>query len=262
MRARFRQTLISPAFLGSCLALTLGATIGLCSLSGVAAEPLQPVPEVGTLPANGVTYTSGECYGPECSGPQCYGPGCHLWPHHLGLVGHDYYSPLSHALFYEGKMYSPDYGWGIPMKYPMDRMAVQYLRYWPQTWYGMPRPPGPAPRFPMVYQPTDTTQLGYYYQRVPMWLPNHAMIPPPPSPAQWHRREDYATHYQHFPANWAYPSCRVGQYSTGYGYGAYSSVPYGISQQVTPQQAQAARQAAEKARAAEADKKRPLKANL
>ena len=39
---------------------------------------------------------------------------------------------------------------------------------------------------PMVYQPTDTTQLGYYYQHVPFWQPMPNRLPPRPIPAQWH----------------------------------------------------------------------------
>ncbi len=34
--------------------------------------------------------------------------------------------------------------------------------------------------------PTDTTQLGYYYQKVPTWVPVPGMIPPPPQPEEWH----------------------------------------------------------------------------
>ena len=35
--------------------------------------------------------------------------------------------------------------------------------------------------------PTDTTQLGYYYQTVPRWHPNPNMVPPAPNPRQWHQ---------------------------------------------------------------------------
>jgi hypothetical protein len=38
---------------------------------------------------------------------------------------------------------------------------------------------------PHIYMPTDTTQLGYYYQHAPAWTP----APPPgaPIPSHWHR---------------------------------------------------------------------------
>ena len=44
----------------------------------------------------------------------------------------------------------------------IDRDAVIYYRYWPQRFYGQPGY-RLAPSFPMVYMPTDTTQLGVYY---------------------------------------------------------------------------------------------------
>ena len=50
------------------------------------------------------------------------------------------------------------------MTVPVERDAVRYYTYWPAKWYGEP---GwrLAPSFPMVYMPTDTTQLGVYYVR-------------------------------------------------------------------------------------------------
>ncbi len=38
----------------------------------------------------------------------------------------------------------------------------------------------------MIYTPTDTTQLGYYYQRVPVWQRRNGMIPPVPHPEAFH----------------------------------------------------------------------------
>lgn len=89
------------------------------------------------------------------------------------------------------KYHWPDYGYARIQKNPIHRMPVQYYRYWPARWYGEPGS-GIAPhalRFPVIYTPTDTTQLGVYYQQVPQWLPNPAMLPPAPWPTQWHRRE-------------------------------------------------------------------------
>lgn len=90
-----------------------------------------------------------------------------------------------------GATHSPDYGWSRPVKYPIHRLAVEYQRYWPQNWYGLPGGgiAPTAPQFPQVYMPTDTTQLGYTYQRVPAWRPNPSMLPPMPWPTTWHRRE-------------------------------------------------------------------------
>lgn len=179
------------------LAVTMA--IGFCPRVTSAAEPLQPIPETGPIPANGTVYSQGGCPGGDC------GDGHH---HHAGWHDHHHYSPLSHALHYPyGRMHSPDTGWGRPMKYPVDRTPITYLRYWPQTWYGQPRPDGPVPTFPMVYTPTDTTQLGYYYQRVPQWQPNPAMVPPMPWPSQWNRRESSHTHYPPHWQRYTYQGC-------------------------------------------------------
>ncbi len=79
---------------------------------------------------------------------------------------------------------SPDHGYSPPAKYPLHRRGVQYNAYFPNQWYGTPGASyGSAP---MVYQPTDTTQLGYYYQHVPYWQPSPGMMPQRPVPAQWH----------------------------------------------------------------------------
>jgi hypothetical protein len=49
--------------------------------------------------------------------------------------------------------------------------------------YGTPLPYNPA-----VAVPTDTTQLGYYYNQVPTWQPKPNMIPGIPNPDSWHIR--------------------------------------------------------------------------
>jgi hypothetical protein len=80
---------------------------------------------------------------------------------------------------------SPDYGYSPPAKYPLHRRGVEYNTYFPNQWYGLPGG-GLAGGYPMVYQATDTTQLGFYYQHVPYWQPNPNMLPHRPVPAQWH----------------------------------------------------------------------------
>lgn len=87
--------------------------------------------------------------------------------------------------------YSPAHGWARPVPHPVVRYPVEYRRYWPAKWYGEPGG-GISPkarRYPTIYMPTDTTQLGFYYQVVPRWRPNPAMIPPAPWPPHWHSRE-------------------------------------------------------------------------
>jgi hypothetical protein len=80
---------------------------------------------------------------------------------------------------------SPDHGYSPPAKYPLHRRSVQYTTMFPNQWYGLPGSEL-AGGYPMVYQATDTTQLGYYYQHVPYWQPNRNMMPQRPVPAQWH----------------------------------------------------------------------------
>ena len=56
----------------------------------------------------------------------------------------------------------------------------------------------------MVYQPTDTTQLGFYYQHVPTWQPQPDRLPARPIPSQW---------------NIVPPPVSAAQFNHGYGYG-------------------------------------------
>ncbi len=79
---------------------------------------------------------------------------------------------------------SPDHGYSPPAKYPLHRRGVQYTSNFPNQWYGLPGSEL-AGGYPMVYQATDTTQLGFYYQHVPYWQPNRNMMPQRPVPAQW-----------------------------------------------------------------------------
>lgn len=89
-----------------------------------------------------------------------------------------------------GCNYSADHGWAPPSKTPVVRAPIRYQHYWPQHWYGQAqsRQTQSAPSYPTVYMPTDTSQLGFYYQQVPSWQPNPTMLPPPPWPARWHGR--------------------------------------------------------------------------
>lgn len=102
-----------------------------------------------------------------------------------------------HSLF--GEKYcshSADFGYSIPGKWPIQRRGVQYQQLFPYAWYGSPQWQG-GMAAPQVYQPTDTTQLGYYYQHVPFWQPQPNPLPARPVPAQWHRYAPavYASQY-------------------------------------------------------------------
>ncbi len=82
---------------------------------------------------------------------------------------------------------APGRGWCAPGKVPVVRERVSYWKYYPNYWSGYG--PGPAtPYHPMVYTPTDTAQLGFYYQHAPHWTAQPWRVPGPPHPAYWHNR--------------------------------------------------------------------------
>ncbi|GAB4148669.1 MAG: hypothetical protein Tsb009_22580 [Planctomycetaceae bacterium] len=167
-----------------------GSPTGVIRIS----DSISPIPEPNPLPgtvsqiktrqSNGnvqaITsgYVSGSC------GVGCGCESCQMERHRRACLLNAMINPWG------GCSHSPDHGWGYPQKYPIQRIPVTYRRYWPNRWYGQPGygPSKNAPRYPTVYMPTDTTQLGYYYQRVPQWRPNPAMLPPIPRPSQWHVR--------------------------------------------------------------------------
>jgi len=67
--------------------------------------------------------------------------------------------------------YQMNYGWGLPSS-RITRVPYGFPQYYPQqphTMAGSPQVHGEHP--PMVYWPTDTTQLGVYGRRVPHWSP-------------------------------------------------------------------------------------------
>ncbi len=153
--------------------------------------------EYHAMPAgHGVTGNCPECYG----GKHGYGSGCPDGK--CGLFKEHYCS------------HSPDHGWSIPGKWPIHRRGVQYTNFYPSQYAGMNGGTGSggnAPAYPMAYMPTDTTQLGFYYQHVPFWQPQPNPLPQRPVPAQWH-------HYA--PTVYASDWGRGSSYGTGYGYGA------------------------------------------
>lgn len=94
----------------------------------------------------------------------------------------------------------------LPSIHAVQRDPVLYQRWWPHRWYGMPGGgiAADAQRAPVVYIPTDTTQLGYYNQRVPYWTPRPGMYPTAaPDPTMLHNytrpplghRWYYGSHY-------------------------------------------------------------------
>jgi hypothetical protein len=80
---------------------------------------------------------------------------------------------------------SPDYGWSPPAKVPVRRSNVTYTNYGPNEWGSYAG--ASKKRASIIATPTDTTQLGYYYQHVPTWQPKN-ILPVPPHPRHWHTR--------------------------------------------------------------------------
>lgn len=94
-----------------------------------------------------------------CNGGGLFGCGCH----HGSASGHSWVRP--------------------PATWPLARTSNMYPYYWSPRLAGVApvAPPG-GMQFPMVYQPTDTTQMGYYYRSVPRWDYRPEMLPPAPAP--------------------------------------------------------------------------------
>jgi hypothetical protein len=127
-----------------------------------------PVPD----PGPGAPATTSA---PVANGAACDGAG-------VGVGGY---------LLGSGGWYNPTEGFRPYAGAPVYREAIAYQRYWPDKWYGEPGF-NLRPMFPQVYMPTDTTQQGFYYARVPQWMPNPNMYPPAPRPEDWHRHVVYA----------------------------------------------------------------------
>lgn len=156
-------------------------------------DAIRPIPEPQPLPIS-VTNTVGNS-GAVVQGGTVYYPSQGGYPNYGGI----HYWDRSAA-----RQVPP---WN-PRIYPIYRIPVEYVRYYPERWYGDPRRGYAAnqPYAPMVYQPTDTTQLGYYYQHVPSWQYNRSMLPAGPHPRQYH----------HFDFNWRSAAADRYGYPMGY----------------------------------------------
>lgn len=143
--------------------ISAGAPLAAQSPTEGVARVSDKAPATTVSTSSGGGYIEGDC-------PTCRTHGRHGCKH--GLFCDHYCS------------HSPDHGYSIPQKYPIHRRGVQYQTMFPNQWYGMPGSGFQAA--PMVYMPTDTTQLGYYYQHAPSWQPDPSRLPAKPIPAQWH----------------------------------------------------------------------------
>lgn len=66
-----------------------------------------------------------------------------------------------------------------PAVWPLARSSNTYQHYWAPQLVGAEVPPV---AYPMIYHPTDTTQLGFGYRHVPRWGYRPDMLPPAPVP--------------------------------------------------------------------------------
>jgi hypothetical protein len=165
------------------LAMTLvGLLVGAAHADDGGVIRISDSPPPGAAPTNGapaLPANAGPAPAAGIEGVPCDGGG----PVMEGDVGRCRLCGCLRAIL----AYDPARGFRPPDVAHIDREAVIYYRYWPQRFYGDPAW-RLTPSFPMVYMPTDTTQLGVYYARVPQWLPNPRMYPRPPRPAEWNRR--------------------------------------------------------------------------
>jgi len=117
-----------------------------------------------------------QCRGTRCAGGGCLGGGCYRpvagWYRDprdsevYSAVG--YNVPVAVPLPPVVK-YQYQYGWGLPAS-RLTRVVNSYQRYYPYeqfTQKGGRIPGGP----PVIYQPTDTTQQGFYSVHAPRWVP-------------------------------------------------------------------------------------------
>lgn len=171
----------------SILVIAAGAWVSL-PLAGLFAgdgSRLQPVPESQSVP------NAPHC--PHCQHGQGHAhpqsvQGAPVGHYHGGVQGYCPSCQQNNRVWGHGqRRLSPGTGWCAPGKIPVVRERVQYQQYYPHYWSG--NGPGPAvPHRPMVYTPTDTTQLGFYYQHAPSWTSQPWRVPGPPHPAYWHNR--------------------------------------------------------------------------
>ncbi|MCA9065796.1 MAG: hypothetical protein KDA96_22160 [Planctomycetaceae bacterium] len=133
----------------------------------------------------GLNYdpTSGCPFGLGCNGNSCLtnGGGWNGFPGYCNQCNQSCLARCCATKAY------PDAGWNPPVHLPVNRDGVWYQSYYPSAFYGNPGG-GFTNSYPQVYQPTDTTQLGYYYHKVPTWQTRPGMIPPAPNPRDYHLR--------------------------------------------------------------------------
>ncbi|WP_437206091.1 hypothetical protein [Planctomicrobium sp. SH664] len=185
---RIQRLLPTIVFGGLMLAFAVTASAqdwdnaGVVRVSDISPKGLEPIP-AGSTAAQSTCPTcqnQGVVNGAPCPNgcqEQCR-KDCHCSRCFRQMI--DWFNPHGMCTF------SPDHGFAPPVKRPIYRSPVVYRKQFPDSWTGNATPGVPGQALPSVYMPTDTTQLGYYYQHVPYWMPKPGAIPPAPRPADWH----------------------------------------------------------------------------
>jgi hypothetical protein len=167
-------------------------TDGSCTTGACAGEGCCVANGYGACGSNGVCC-NGSCNGWACDGNDCmvsaWNNFCTNWCAGTGCgpCAGSGCCLCAHLCQCCATKAAPDAGWNPPARLPVNRDGIWYQNYWPQAWYGNPGG-GFVSNYPTVYQPTDTTQLGFSYAKVPTWRPRPGMIPPAPRPSAFHHR--------------------------------------------------------------------------
>ena len=153
---------------------------------------------------NGMCDANGNCYGGNCYGAngycdscngKCKGGRCNMrttfrafgldWCHPCGPIGRAarWNVPGAKTICWCCKTKAfPDSGWAPPARIPVNNGCNNGFA----SWYGNSGPYTNGA--PMVYQPTDTAQLGFSYSNVPTWRRDASRIPGVPIPSNYHNR--------------------------------------------------------------------------
>jgi len=146
-------------FSAACLAVTTALTFAGSSMAQQPAGTAQ-VQAVSVSHSNCQHCQNGQQHAGQCNNPSC---------------------PLSRFQIY------PDGGYNPPVNMPVNYNWAQYQQILPAHPYGTAGG-GFTAQYPIVANPSDTAQSGYYLHKVPSWQPQPGMIPPTPNPALFHNR--------------------------------------------------------------------------
>lgn len=150
---------------------------------------------------NNINYANGTCPNGNCQAGGNYTWSGNSWNGNGGWGGGCWNGRCQHGLAHGNAFVRP------PAVWPVARTPNTYGYYWSPQLMGGQGGAAQAGNFPMIYHPTDTTQLGFSYQHVPRWGYRPEMLPPAPVP------------------NW--PLGQHTAYGSGFGFGGGGSCPTG-----------------------------------